>query len=88
MSYNGYKEDLAAAVKRQNDLIVQQVFLEVIRVVTECETYEEFRKHMYGIALSYMKELEEAGYSVPDKSKDEAKTSDSEPSMSDDMFVI
>lgn len=57
----GYKEDLAAAVKRQADLITQQVFFEVIRVVAECETYDEFRKTMYGIAVGYMKELEEAG---------------------------
>lgn len=57
----GYKEDLASALKRQSDIITQQVFLEVIKIVCECETYDEFRKRMYGIALGYIKELEEAG---------------------------
>ena len=40
----GYKEDLASAMKRQNDLIVQQVLLQVISIVAESETYDEFRK--------------------------------------------
>lgn len=57
----GYREDLASALKRQSDIITQQVFLEVIRIVCECETYDDFRKRMYGIALGYIKELEEAG---------------------------
>lgn len=57
----GYKEDLASAVKRQADIITQQVFFEVIKVVSECETYDEFRKTMYGIAVGYLKELEDAG---------------------------
>lgn len=58
----GYKEDLATALKKQSDLIASQVLLEIIRIVTECESYDEFRKTMYGIALGYMKELEDEGY--------------------------
>ena len=58
----GYKEDLATALKKQSDLIASQVLLEIIRIVTECENYDEFRKTMYGIALGYMKELEDEGY--------------------------
>lgn len=77
----GYKEDLAAAVKRQADLITQQVFFEVIRVVAECETYDEFRKTMYGIAVGYMKELEEAGM-LP-KSTNSTTTTDSSPAPED-----
>ena len=57
----GYKEDLATALKKQNDLIVRQVFLELIAVVSECESYDEFRKRMYGIALGYLKEMEGMG---------------------------
>lgn len=57
----GYQEDLATALKKQNDLIVRQVFLELIAVVSECESYDEFRKRMYGIALGYLKEMEGMG---------------------------
>lgn len=59
----GYKEDLASAMKRQNDLIVQQVLLQVISIVAESETYDEFRKKMYGIALGYLKDMESMGVS-------------------------
>jgi len=59
----GYKEDLASALKRQNDLIVQQVLLQVISVVAESETYDEFRKKMYSIALGYLKDMEDMGVS-------------------------
>ena len=57
----GYKEDLASAMKRQNDLIVQQVLLQVISIVAESETYDEFRKKMYSIALGYLKDMEDMG---------------------------
>ena len=59
----GYKEDLASAMKRQNDLIVQQVLLQVISIVAESETYDEFRKKMYSIALGYLKDMEDMGVS-------------------------
>lgn len=59
----GYREDLASAMKRQNDLIVQQVLLQVISVVAESETYDEFRKKMYSIALGYLKDMEDMGVS-------------------------
>lgn len=59
----GYKEDLASAMKKQNDLIVQQVLLQVISVVAESETYDEFRKKMYSIALGYLKDMGDMGVS-------------------------
>jgi predicted RNase H-like HicB family nuclease len=61
-----YEQDMIAAMKKQNDLLVQQVFIELIQVVAECETYEEFRKRMYGIALGYVKDLEAQGIKVPE----------------------
>lgn len=61
-----YEQDVIAAMKKQNDLIVQQVFIELIQVVAECETYDEFRKRMYGIALGYVKDLESQGIKVPE----------------------
>lgn len=53
----GYQEDLAVALKKQGDLIAQQVLLQVISVVAESESYDEFRKKMYGIALGYLKDM-------------------------------
>lgn len=91
----GYKEDLASAVKRQNDLIVQQVLLQVISIVAESETYDEFRKKMYGIALGYLKDMEQMGVS-PDNINQMSDAIDQqfnstkikEPEMTDDMFLI
>ena len=57
----GYAEDLHAAMKAQTEFIKKQVMLEVIQVAATCETYEEFRKAMYGKALEFMKELESEG---------------------------
>ena len=89
----GYKEDLASAMKRQNDLIVQQVLLQVISVVAESETYDEFRKKMYGIALGYLKEMEDMGVSkekvsVMKTAIDDQFGESKEPEMTDDMFLI
>ena len=91
----GYKEDLASAMKRQNDLIVQQVLLQVISIVAESETYDEFRKKMYGIALGYLKDMEQMGVS-PDNINQMSDAIDQqfnstkikEPEMTDDMFLI
>ena len=91
----GYNEDLASAMKRQNDLIVQQVLLQVISVVAESETYDEFRKKMYGIALGYLKDMEQMGVS-PDNINQMSDAIDQqfnstkikEPEMTDDMFLI
>lgn len=91
----GYREDLASAMKRQNDLIVQQVLLQVISVVAESETYDEFRKKMYSIALGYLKDMEDMGVSKDkinqmsdaiDQQFNVTKTE--EPEMTDDMFLI
>ena len=72
-----YEQDFARAVQKQSDLIVQRVFIELIQLVTESETYDEFRKRMYGIALTYIKDLEAEGIKVPADKKDE-----------DDMLII
>lgn len=68
-----YEQDFAKAVQKQSDLIVQRVFIELIQVVAESETYDEFRKRMYGIALSYVKDLEAEGIKVPDQPETEKK---------------
>lgn len=91
----GYREDLASAMKRQNDLIVQQVLLQVISIVAESETYDEFRKKMYSIALGYLKDMEQMGVSKDklDQMSDAIDqqfnvTKTEEPEMTDDMFII
>jgi len=63
---SGYEQDLMKALKKQTDLIVQQVFIQLIQLVTESETFEDFRKKMYALALSYIKDLEGEGFKVPD----------------------
>ena len=72
-----YEQDVLAAMKKNQDIIVQRVFIELIQLVSECETYDEFRKRMYGIALTYIKDLEAEGIKVPADKKDE-----------DDMLII
>lgn len=62
-----YEDDFKRAVQKQADLIVQQVFVQLIQMVTEAETYEDFRKRMYSLALGYIKEMEAEGIKVPDK---------------------
>lgn len=57
----GYSEDLAAAMKAQTELIKKQALFEVIQVVAVCNTYEEFKKAMYGKAIEFMREMEAAG---------------------------
>lgn len=76
-----YEQDMIAAMKKQNDLIVQQVFIELIQVVAESETYDEFRKRMYGIALGYVKDLESQGIKVPE-------TVGEKKSEDNDMLII
>lgn len=39
-------------------LIKQQVMFEIIAIASECETYAEFRKTLYGMALQYQKQME------------------------------
>lgn len=62
-----YEDDFKRAVQKQADLIVQQVFVQLIQMVTEAETYEDFRKRMYSLALGYIKEMEAEGIKIPDK---------------------
>ena len=61
----GYAEDLVASMRAQTEFIKKQVMLEVIQVAATCETYDEFRKAMYGKALEFMKELETEGSLKP-----------------------
>lgn len=60
-----YEQDFKKAVQKQADLIVQQVMIQLIQLVTESETYEDFRKRMYSLALSFIKEMEGEGIKIP-----------------------
>lgn len=62
----GYNEDFVRALKKQTDLIIQQVMIQMIQLVTESETYDDFRKKMYALALSYIKDMEAEGIKVPE----------------------
>jgi predicted RNase H-like HicB family nuclease len=77
-----YEQDVLAALKKNQDIVVQRVFIELIQLVSECETYDEFRKRMYGIALTYIKDLEAEGIKVPEQPKAETKSEDN------DMLII
>lgn len=57
----GYAEDLAAAMKAQAEFVKKQALFEVIQVVAVCDTYEDFKKAMYGKAIEFMREMEAAG---------------------------
>ena len=50
-----YNHDSVASVI---NLIKQQVMFEIIAIASECETYDEFRKTLYGMALKYQKQME------------------------------
>lgn len=56
-----YSEDFQRAVASQVDFIKKQVLLEVIQVAAVCDTYEEFKKAMFGKALEFMREFEADG---------------------------
>lgn len=71
-----YEQDFIRAVQKQSDLIVQQVFIQLIQMVTESETYEDFRKRMYALALSYIKDMETAGIQIPNNDKNIKKDED------------
>lgn len=76
-----YEQDFARAVQKQSDLIVQRVFIELIQLVTESETYDDLRKRMYSLALSYIKDLESAGIKIPE-------TAGEKKSEDKDMLII
>lgn len=65
----GYDQDFIKAVQKQSNLIIQQVMIQLIQLVTESETYDDFRKKMYALALSYIKDMEAEGVEIPDESK-------------------
>lgn len=89
----GYQEDIVKAIRRETELIKKQTMLEVISVVTACNTYDEFKRAMYGMALQYFREMEDEGL-VEKGTVDRiinSPASDSEKpesEMSDDMFMI
>ena len=91
-----YRTDIIKALQREADLIKKQTILDIIQVVTSCNTYEEFKKAMYGMALQYFREMEAEGLvakGTVDKviSGGEEVTKEditSTPEMTDDMFMI
>lgn len=60
-----YAEDLVAAMKNQTELIKKQTLLEVIQIVAVCDTYEDFKRTMYGKAIEFMREFEADGTLTP-----------------------
>ena len=68
----GYEEDLRASFERQNEIQKRAVLLEIIRIACENETYEDFRKALYAIALSWMQEAEDQGL-VKENTTEQAK---------------
>ena len=61
----GYQEDLLKALRKETDLIKKQTILEIISIVTSCDSYDEFKKAMYGMALEYFREMEDEGLVKP-----------------------
>ena len=90
-----YRSDIVNTLKREADLIKKQTMLEVISVVTSCDTYDEFKKAMYGMALEYFREMEDEGL-VAKGTVDQLIANPTEPvvptksesEMTDDMFLI
>lgn len=89
----GYTEDIVKALRKEAELIKKQTILEMISIVTTCNTYDEFKKAMYGMALQYFRELEDEGFvekgtvdRIITNPTSESEKSDTEPS--DDMFMI
>ena len=93
-----YRTDIIKALQREADLIKKQTILDIIQVVTSCNTYEEFKKAMYGMALQYFREMEDEGLvakGTVDKVITNSTTSSGVPTdvppaaeMEDDMFMI
>lgn len=63
-------EDFKLGMQRNADLLKKQVLLEIIQVAAMCETYQDFRNTLYGMALGYLREFEDAGI-VPKGTTDE-----------------
>jgi hypothetical protein len=94
----GYQEDIVKAIRRETELIKKQTMLEVISVVTTCNTYDEFKRAMYGMALQYFREMEDEGLVekgtvdkvIKSSATDSVVSTDVPPvtEMEDDMFMI
>lgn len=89
----GYQEDIVKALQREAELIKKQTILEMISIVTACNTYDEFKKAMYGMALQYFREMEDEGLvkkgtvdRIINNPTSDSEKSESEPS--NDMFMI
>ena len=61
MQSTDYIEDLMKALRAQAELIKQQALFEVIQIVSVCDTYDEFKRVMYGKALEFMRAMEAEG---------------------------
>ena len=86
-----YREDLVRALQHEAELIKKQTMLEVISVATACDTYEEFKNALYGIAIDYFRDMEKEGLVKPgtvDKCIYKDGKEESTAEMSDDMFMI
>lgn len=83
----GYQEDLLKALRKETELIKKQTILEIISIVTSCDTYEEFKKAMYGMALGYFREMESEGLVKPG-TVDRLINSNTEASSSDDDILM
>ena len=69
------QRDYLEGLARNTELIKRQVMMEVIQVACQCETYDQFRKMLYGMALSYLGDFEKMG-AVPKGTTAEAAGKD------------
>lgn len=56
-----YEKDLAALIKNETEIIKQQVLLELITIVCNCDDYKQFKGVLYARALGMMKQFEDQG---------------------------
>lgn len=83
----GYQEDLIKALRKETDLIKKQTILEIISIVTSCDSYDDFKKAMYGMALEYFREMESEGLVKPG-TVDRLINSNTEASSSDNDILM
>ena len=81
MAGRNYGQDLQVFVDKELEIAKRQVLLEIIKIAAECETYDEFRKTLYAIALCWMKEAEENGLVKPNT------TAEAESKLDDNMMI-
>lgn len=81
MGGRNYRQDLQAFIDKELEIAKKQVLLEIIQVAAECETYEDFRKALYAIALCWMKEAEDKGLLKSNT------TAEAESKLDDNMLI-